>query len=52
MKNLTIDELLTQMFRDTANRVGWNVYRKPKRNAPASKQNKSVTAINLIKLLH
>ena len=30
MKDLKVDELLTQMFRDTANRVGWNVYRKSK----------------------
>jgi hypothetical protein len=30
MKKLTIDELLTRMFRDTANRIGWNVYKKDK----------------------
>ena len=31
MKNLSVDELLTRMFRDTANRIGWNVYNKDKR---------------------
>ena len=50
MKNLTIDELLTQMFRDTANRVGWNVYRKGKRHTMTQKRGKAVTAVNLKKL--
>jgi hypothetical protein len=50
MKNLTIDELLTQMFRDTANRVGWNVYRKGKRNITPHKRDKTVVALNLTKL--
>ncbi|MBT3923129.1 MAG: hypothetical protein HOF21_11200 [Nitrospina sp.] len=50
MKNLTIDELLTQMFRDTANRVGWNVYRKDRRNTTTQKRDKAVTALNLKKL--
>lgn len=50
MKNLTIDELLTQMFRDTANRVGWNVFRKGKRSTIAPKRSIPVTAVNLKKL--
>jgi hypothetical protein len=51
MKNLTIDELLTQMFRDTANRVGWNVYRKTKHNTQTQKRAKGVaTNVNLKKL--
>lgn len=50
MKNLTIDELLTQMFRDTANRIGWNVYRKGKRNITSQKRDKAVIALNLKKL--
>jgi hypothetical protein len=49
MKNLTMDELLAQMFRDTANRVGWNVYRKGKRCTTIQKRCKTVTAINLKK---
>ncbi|MBC8285980.1 MAG: hypothetical protein H8E42_00750 [Nitrospinae bacterium] len=50
MKNLTIDELLTRMFRDTANRIGWNVYNKDKRFITTSKQVKPATAGNLKKL--
>lgn len=50
MKNLTIDELLTRMFRDTANRVGWNVYNKDKRFITASKRVKPVITGNLKKL--
>jgi len=43
MKDLTVDELLAQMFRDTANRVGWNVYRKGKRMA--LKRNRQTTNV-------
>tara|TARA_Y100001960_G_C14069982_1_gene538559 strand:- start:239 stop:391 length:153 start_codon:yes stop_codon:yes gene_type:complete len=43
MKNLTVDELLTQMFRDTANRVGWNVFRKGKRINPDLKRGKKIS---------
>lgn len=50
MKNLTIDELLTQMFRDTANRVGWNVFRKGKRATITQKRGITVIANNLKKL--
>jgi hypothetical protein len=48
MRDLTVDELLAQMFRDTANRIGWNVYRKGKRCFVPLKRNKS--ASNLKKL--
>jgi len=51
MKDLTVDELLTQMFRDTANRVGWNVYRKSKRYTIALKRGKDEATRNL-KNLH
>jgi len=50
MKDLTVDELLTRMFRDTANRVGWNVYNKDKRLVTVSKQTKPAAAGNLKKL--
>ncbi len=50
MKYLTVDELLTRMFRDTANRVGWNVYNKDKRLITVSKQTKPSAARNLKKL--
>ena len=49
MKDLTVDELLTQMFRDTANRVGWNVYRKDKRCVAALKRGKDEATSNLKK---
>jgi hypothetical protein len=50
MKDLTIDELLTRMFRDTANRVGWNVYNKDKRLITTFKRGKTATAGNLKKI--
>ena len=50
MKDLTIDEILTQMFRDTANRVGWNVYRKGKRYVAALKRGKDEATSNLKKM--
>ena len=50
MKDLTIDELLTRVFRDTANRVGWNVYNKDKRFITATKRAKPATAGNLKKI--
>ncbi len=50
MKNLTIDEILTRMFRDTANRVGWNVFQKDKRYITVQKQSKPETNGNLKKL--
>ena len=50
MKDLKVDELLTQMFRDTANRVGWNVYRKSKRCITALKRGKNEATRNLKKM--
>ena len=50
MKDLTVDELLTQMFRDTANRVGWNVYRKSKRCIIVLKRGKDEATSNLKKM--
>ena len=50
MKNLTIDEILTQMFRDTANRIGWNVYNKDKHFITTLNRVKPATAGSLKKL--
>lgn len=50
MKSLSVDELLTRMFRDTANRIGWNVYNKDKRFISLSKQAKPRATGNLKKL--
>lgn len=38
MKNLSVDEFLTQIFRETAEKSGWNVYRKGKRWIPFAKR--------------
>ena len=40
MKNLTVDEFLTQMFRDTAEKSGWNIYRKGRKFFPLNKRRK------------
>ena len=40
MKNLTVDEFLTQMFRDTAEKSGWNIYRKGRKWRPSIKRRK------------
>ncbi len=50
MKSLTVDQILTQMFRDTANRVGWNVYRKDKRCITILKRGKDEAAHNSKKM--
>ena len=50
MKDLTVDEFLTRMFRDTAKRVGWNIYNKDKRLITVFKQTKPAAARNLKKI--
>ncbi|MBN4079662.1 hypothetical protein JYT60_00330 [bacterium AH-315-C08] len=40
MKTLTVDEFLTQMFRDTAEKSGWNIYRKGRKWMPLIKRRK------------
>ena len=40
MKNCTVDEFLTQMFRDTAEKSGWNIYRKGRKWVPSMKKRK------------
>jgi hypothetical protein len=41
MKNLTVDEFLTQMFRETAEKSGWNIYRKGRKLMPSIKKHKA-----------
>ena len=43
MKNLTVDEFLTQMFRETAEKSGWNVYRKGRKWIPSVKRRRLTT---------
>jgi hypothetical protein len=50
MKSLTVDELLTRMFRDTANRIGWNVYSKDKYFIATAKRVKPAKPGNLKKI--
>ena len=45
MKNLTVDEFLTQVFRETAERSGWNIYRKGRKWVPSIKRPKSVSKV-------
>ena len=45
MKNLTVDEFLTQVFRETAEKSGWNVYRKGRKWIPGVKKRKAVLKI-------
>jgi len=40
MKNLTVDEFLTQVFRETAEKSGWNIYRKGRKWVPSIKRRK------------
>ena len=51
MKDTTVDEILTRMFRDTADRIGWNTYRKGKRYIPGLKRRKD-NMVNNMKKLH
>ena len=40
MKNVSVDEFLTQFFRETAEKNGWNVYRKGRQWIPGVKKRK------------
>ena len=41
MKNISTDEFLTQIFRETAEKSGWNVYRKGRKWMPEVKKRKA-----------
>ena len=40
MKSVSVDEFLTQFFRETAEKSGWNVYRKGRKWIPSVKKRK------------
>ena len=46
MKNCTVDEFLTQMFRDTAEKSGWNIYRKGRKWMPSVKRRQLANKLN------
>jgi hypothetical protein len=45
MKNVTVDEFLAQMFRETAEKSGWNIYRKRKKWMPSVKRRKPTAKV-------
>ena len=56
MKNLTVDKFLTEVFRETAEKSGWNImgdidkqlletYRKNRQLVPSVKRRTSVTKV-------
>lgn len=46
MKNLSVDEFLTQVFRQTAEKSGWNIYRKGRKLMPSVKRRKPAPKLN------
>ena len=40
MKNTSLDNYLTQIFRETAEKSGWNIYRKGRKWIPSVKRRK------------
>ena len=40
MKSVSTDDFLTQLFRETAEKSGWNVYRKGRKWLPNMKKRK------------
>ena len=47
MKNCTVDDFLTQLFRETAEKSGWNIYRKGRNWVPPVKKRKSVAKVKI-----
>ena len=45
MKNISVDEFLTQFFRETAEKSGWNVYRKGSKWVPSGKKRKAAPKV-------
>ena len=46
MKHCTVDEFLTQMFRDAAEKSGWNIYRQGRKWMPSVKRRKLANKLN------
>lgn len=40
MKNTSLDNYLTQIFKETAEKSGWNIYRKGRKWMPSVKRRK------------
>jgi len=40
MKNISLDNYLTQIFKETAEKSGWNIYRKGRKWMPSVKRRK------------
>ena len=40
MKNTSLDNYLTQIFREMAEKSGWNIYRKGRKWIPSAKRRK------------
>ena len=46
MKNISLDKYLTQIFRETAEKSGWNIYRKGRKWMPSVKRRKLANKLN------
>ena len=46
MKNISLDNYLTQIFKETAEKSGWNIYRKGRKWMPSVKRRKLANKLN------
>ena len=46
MKNISLDTYLTQIFRETAEKSGWHIYRKGRKWMPSVKRRKLANKLN------
>ena len=46
MKNISLDNYLIQIFRETAEKSGWNIYRQGRKWMPSVKRRKLVNKLN------
>ena len=46
MKSVNVDEFLTQFFRETAEKSGWNIYRQGRKWMPSVKRRKLANKLN------
>ena len=45
MKNISLDKYLIQIFRATAEKSGWNIYRKGRKWVPPVKRRKAAAKV-------
>ena len=45
MKNISLDKYLIQIFRETAEKSGWNIYRKGRKWVPPVKRRKTAAKV-------